>query len=412
MSDLRVLDFSKTYKHSKGNDRFSIRSISLEIREGESFAILGPSGCGKTTLLKCIAGLLQPDKGNIRIGEENILPLPAEKRGFGMVLQESLLFPHMTVIENVAFGLKMQGWGKKERIGASQEVLAAVGLSGYDYRYPNELSGGQQRVALARAIVTKPKLLLLDEPFSALDPDIRGEMRQLVKDLHKQFRISMLFVTHDQDEAFEIADRIAIMHKGEILQTGSPMDVYTKPNHPFVARFIGSGNVIEGELHQGVFQSGDFHLELTLFSKILSGTGWLVIRPELFRSVTSVEEAQMSGILKDVKFRHGYYHLQVDTGNLTIHMLKNMQNKRIPQVGDMIYLTLDASQIHFIPNIQYTADEQLQTLKESLNVQQKEWFNLWEDRMQYIAALQKEAVYHHGFIDGIHLSASIFEPNN
>jgi ABC-type Fe3+/spermidine/putrescine transport system ATPase subunit len=353
MPVLRVLGLSKTYNHSKDDDGFSVRSVSLEIQEGESFAILGPSGCGKTTLLKCIAGLLHPDEGIIRFGDENIMPLPAEKRGFGMVFQQPLLFPHMTVIENVAFGLKMQGWGKKERVGTSQEVLAAVGLTGYDDRYPNELSGGQQqRVALARAIVTKPKLLLLDEPFSSLDPGIRGEMRQLVKDLHKQFRISMLFVTHDQDEAFEIADRIAIMHKGEILQTGSPMDVYTKPNHPFVARFIGSGNVIEGELYQGVFRSGDFLLELTLFSKILSGTGWLVIRPELFRSVTSVEEGQMNGILKDVKFRHGYYHLQVDTGNLTIHMLKNMQNKRIPQVGDMIYLTLDASQIHFIPNIQ------------------------------------------------------------
>jgi putative spermidine/putrescine transport system ATP-binding protein len=352
MSDLRVLGLSNTYKHSKDNGGFSIRSVSLEIREGESFAVLGPSGCGKTTLLKCMAGLLPPDEGMIWIGEENITPLPAEKRGFGMVFQQPLLFPHMTVIENVAFGLKMQGKGKKERWVASQEVLTAVGLSDYDSRYPNELSGGQQqRVAVARAIVNKPRLLLMDEPFSALDPGIRSEMRQLVRDILKQFRITMLLVTHDQDEAFELADRIAIMHKGEILQTGSPIDVYMKPSHPFVARFIGSSNVIQGEFHQGVFRSDHFHIALPTVNEVPSGPGWLVIRPELFRSVTSTEECQMSGVLVDVKFRHGYYQIQVDIGNLTLHMLENMPNRRIPQVGDTLYLAFDTSQVHYIPTI-------------------------------------------------------------
>jgi putative spermidine/putrescine transport system ATP-binding protein len=351
MSDLRVINLSKTYNHSIDNVGFSIQAISLEIHEGESFAILGPSGCGKTTLLKCIAGLLHPDEGEVSLGDNNMEVIPAEKRGFGMVFQHPLLFPHMTVIDNVAFGLKMQEWGKKERRRASQEVLDAVGLTGYDDRYPNELSGGQQqRVALARAIVIKPKLLLLDEPFSSLDPGIRGEMRQLLKDIHKQLRISMLLVTHDQDEAFELADRLAVMNNGQILQTGSPMDVYKKPNHPFVASFMGSGNVIEGELQQGIFQAGDFQLDLNPSTELASGAGWLVIRPELFRLVTKEkkEEAHISGILIDVKLRQGYYQLSVAIRNQTVYLLESMKNNQIPQVGDTLYLDMDTSQIHFI----------------------------------------------------------------
>lgn len=352
MPDLHIKELTKTYKRIKNDNGFSIQPVSLHIREGESFAILGPSGCGKTTLLKCIAGLLHPDKGMIGFGEENLLSLPAEKRGFGMVFQQPLLFPHMTVIENVAFGLKMQGWEKKDRISASQEIAAAVGLSGYDHRYPNELSGGQQqRVALARAIVTKPKLLLLDEPFSALDPGIRSEMRQLVKDLHQQFQITMLFVTHDRDEAFELADRIAIMNEGQILQMGSPMEVYLKPDHPFVARFIGSGNVIEGELNHGEFRLGDFCLDLTSTGDLPSGPGWLVLRSELFELVTSTDEYQLSGLVASVKLRQGFYQLQVDTGQITVEVVKNMQNHQIPKVGDPVYLTLDHTQVHFIPTI-------------------------------------------------------------
>jgi ABC-type Fe3+/spermidine/putrescine transport system ATPase subunit len=352
MSDLRVLGLSKTYRHSKESTGFSVRSVSLEIQKGETLAILGPSGCGKTTLLKCIAGLFPPDEGIIRLGAKNITPLPAEKRGFGMVFQHPLLFPHMTVIENIAFGLKMQGWGKKERVGASQEILAAVGLSGYDDRYPNELSGGQQqRVALARAIVIRPKLLLLDEPFSALDPEVRGEMRQLVRDIHKQFQITMLFVTHDQDEAFELADRIAVMYEGEVLQIGSPMEIYMKPDHPFVARFVGSGNVIEGELHQGVFRTGPFHLDLTSIIGNLTGPGWLVIRPEWFRSVTSAEEGQWNGVVTEVKFRQVFYQIQVDTGHLTLDMVENIHGLRIPKVGDPVRLALDIRQVHFISTI-------------------------------------------------------------
>lgn len=352
MADLRVSALSKTYNGAKDHDGFSIRLLNLDIREGESFAILGPSGCGKTTLLKCIAGLLPPDEGSIWIGEENISLLPAERRGFGMVFQQPLLFPHMNVIDNVAFGLKMQGKGKKERQAASREVLAAVGLSGYDSRYPNELSGGQQqRVAVARAIVSRPRLLLLDEPFSALDPGIRGEMRQLVREIHKQFHITMLLVTHDQDEAFELSDRIAIMNEGEILQTGTPTDVYMKPSHPFVACFIGSNNVIQGEFQEGEFRSDQLRITLPNMDEAPSGPGWLVIRPELFRSVTCTEEWHLSGVVVDVKFRQGYFQLQVDIGNVTLHMLENMPNNRIPQAGETLYLALDSSQLHYIPSI-------------------------------------------------------------
>jgi ABC-type Fe3+/spermidine/putrescine transport system ATPase subunit len=349
VSDLFISRLTKTYKQSKESGGFTIHSFSLNIRQGECFAILGPSGCGKTTLLKLIAGLLPPDEGTITLGEKVITSIPAEQRGFGMVFQQPLLFPHMTVIENVAFGLKMQGLGKKARLESAQEVIAAVGLNGYDHRYPSQLSGGQQqRVALARAIVTRPRLLLLDEPFTALDPGIRGEMRRLVKKIHQEFRITMLFVTHDRDEAFELADRIAIMHEGQILQTGSPMEVYTKPDHPIVARFIGSANVIEGEFRQGEFHSGDFRVEVQPIG-ISAGPGWLVIRPELCHLVANKEEGHISGVVTKLRLRQGFYQVKVDTGDVLIEVVEKMHNVNIPQVGDQVSFALDAHQIHFIP---------------------------------------------------------------
>lgn len=350
MSYLHLIGLSKIYNQAQESGVFSIREVHLNVREGEFFSLLGPSGCGKTTLLKLVAGLIQPDTGIVEVDGADVTSVPAEHRGFGMVFQQPLLFPHLTVMDNVAFGLKMQGIGKKERQERAKEMLAAVGLEGYDRRFPSELSGGQQqRVALARAIVIRPKLLLLDEPFSALDPGIRAEMRQLVKNMHQRFRMTMLFVTHDRDEAFELADRIAVMNEGEMVQTGTPMEVYRKPRSPFVARFIGTGNVIEGEVNNGSFRSGSFIFPLDDSYQGLQGPGHLVIRPESFRIASGHKEALVSGKVREVKFRQGFYQIQVDAGDTILEVMEKADGDACLQAGQSVSLELDASQVHFIP---------------------------------------------------------------
>jgi ABC-type Fe3+/spermidine/putrescine transport system ATPase subunit len=353
MSVLSIARLTKTYKASGSNNGFSINSIDLDIHKGEIFALLGPSGCGKTTLLKLVAGLISSDGGSITQDGNDITNISPEARGFGMVFQQPLLFPHMSVMNNVAFGLKMKGMGKSERFKQAREVIASVGLSGYEGRLPNELSGGQQqRVALARAIITRPKLLLLDEPFSALDPEIRTEMRQLLKSIHHTYQMTMLFVTHDRDEAFELANRMAVIHEGAVLQTGSPMDIYLKPNHPFVASFIGNENIIEGNCIQEVFKSDMIEVKLNMKDDKFTGPGWLVIRPECFTIVPSQEAGQFSGKVIDVKFRQGFYQIRLQLGELTLTIVEKLQRSAaVPKTGDILFLKLDLNGIHFIPKL-------------------------------------------------------------
>jgi len=224
-----------------------LRDLSLDIAGGEIVALLGPSGCGKTTVLKIIAGLLRPMSGELLFGDEMFTTVPAERRGAAMVFQKPLLFPYLTVAENVAFGLKMRRTPKHEAARRVAEALRLVQLEGYDARRPKELSGGQeQRVALARALVTEPRVLLLDEPFSALDVGLRSEMRALVRSLQRRLCITTVFVTHDQEEAATIADRIALLLGGRLEQFGAPRDFYTAPSTPEAARFFG-WKVITGQ---------------------------------------------------------------------------------------------------------------------------------------------------------------------
>jgi ABC-type sugar transport system ATPase subunit len=231
-----------------------LRNVSLSVRDGEFLALLGPSGCGKSTLLKIIAGLLMPAVGDVRFGNESVLKVPAEKREAVMVFQKPLLFPYLTVAENVAFGLKMRQLSGSEIRVRVTEALQMVQLNGYESRKPNELSGGQeQRVSMARALVTRPRLLLLDEPFSALDENLRVEMRQLVRQLQQQLKITTVFVTHDQAEAALMADRIALLMQGKLEQTGVPRDFYLAPATARVAQFFGwklfAGKRRGNELH-------------------------------------------------------------------------------------------------------------------------------------------------------------------
>ena len=217
-----------------------LKDLCLQMAEGEFMSLLGPSGCGKTTLMKAIAGILPVEQGTVMLDGEDITHLPIHKRGTVIVFQDMRLFPHMTVADNVAFPLKMQGIPKTKRLERAHDLLEKVQMDGYENRLPSELSGGQQqRVALARALASQPRLLLLDEPFSALDDNLREEMRRLELDLRRAFGMTVLLVTHDREEALSMSDRVAVMFDGNLLQVGTPRQVYDRPVSRQVADYFG-----------------------------------------------------------------------------------------------------------------------------------------------------------------------------
>jgi ABC-type Fe3+/spermidine/putrescine transport system ATPase subunit len=239
-TDVALTRVSKSFQGVRAVD-----DVSFEVAPESFFSLLGPSGCGKTTLLRMIAGFVQPDHGDIAIRDEVVNRKPPYRRDTAMVFQNYALFPHLNVFENVVFGLRYRGVEPRDRRGRVEAALEQVGLTGHDRRYPSQLSGGQQqRVALARAIVTRPALLLLDEPLSNLDQRLRQQMRTELRKIQKDVRITTVYVTHDQAEAFSMSDRIAIMHRGKILQLGSPDDIYLRPASEFVLTFIGETNKI------------------------------------------------------------------------------------------------------------------------------------------------------------------------
>ncbi|TBU72231.1 ABC transporter ATP-binding protein [Phytopseudomonas daroniae] len=222
--------------------------INAEIEQGEFITLLGPSGCGKSTLLRCIAGLTEVNGGRILLDGEDLVPLPPQKRGIGMVFQSYALFPNMTAAQNVAFGLRMQKIDKDEAAQRVQDALAMVELGDYASRYPHQLSGGQcQRVALARSLVTRPRLLLLDEPLSALDARIRRHLREQIRGIQQELGLTTLFVTHDQEEALVMSDRIFLMNAGQIVQSGDAETLYTAPVDAFAAGFIGNYNLLDAD---------------------------------------------------------------------------------------------------------------------------------------------------------------------
>lgn len=238
---LKIENISKIFEKGRG-----VKNISFQLEKGELVSFLGPSGCGKTTLLNIIGGFIKNDSGSIYLEDKDITEYPPEKREIVTVFQNYALFPHMNVVENVKYGLKYRGYNKEEQIKLAKEYLKIVGLEGYEKNSVGELSGGQQqRVALARALVLQPKILLLDEPFSNLDAKLKIAMREEIKELQKRLGISMIFVTHDQEEALSISDRIVVMSNGEIVQIGKPEEIYYSPKNRYVAEFIGKINFLE-----------------------------------------------------------------------------------------------------------------------------------------------------------------------
>jgi iron(III) transport system ATP-binding protein len=243
-TNLTIQEMRKRYAETE-----ALAGVSLEIRGGEFFTLLGPSGCGKTTLLRCIAGFLKPDSGQILCDEERLDRLPAHKRDIGMVFQNYAIFPHLTVFENVAYGLRARRVEPTAIRQRALETLRLVQMEGLADRRPDQLSGGQQqRVALARAMAIRPRLLLMDEPLSNLDAKLRVEMRTEIRRLQRELGITTVYVTHDQEEALAISERLAVMNGGRVEQVGFPWDVYQTPRSAFVAQFIGTSNALRGRL--------------------------------------------------------------------------------------------------------------------------------------------------------------------
>ncbi len=231
--------------HGQVAGQVAVDSLNLSVREGELLALLGPSGCGKTTTMRAIAGLLAPQAGRIVLAGQDITHMPPNKREIGLVFQSYALFPHLSVFENVAFGLRLRGVAGDELKRRAMEAIVMVGLSSFERRLPRELSGGQQqRVALARSVVVRPRLLLLDEPLSNLDARLRLEMRSELQRLQRELGVTMMYVTHDQVEALALADRVVVMRAGKIAQQGSPADIYERPTSAFVAQFVGIENML------------------------------------------------------------------------------------------------------------------------------------------------------------------------
>ncbi|MGK2902610.1 MAG: ABC transporter ATP-binding protein [Mycobacterium sp.] len=259
----------------------ALDGLTLRIQPGELVALLGPSGCGKTTALRILAGLDEADTGSVAIDGRDIGRVPANKRDIGLVFQAYSLFPHLTVLDNVAFGLKMRGVGSRERAGRAAEMLDLVGLSAQSGRYADELSGGQQqRVALARALTIRPRVLLLDEPLSALDAHVRSQLRDEIRRVQLEVGTTTLFVTHDQEEALAVADRVAVMNAGRLEQLAAPAELYTRPATPFVAEFVGLHNRVTVRVLDGRVRLWDKTVA------VLPGSvneGVALVRPEAIR---------------------------------------------------------------------------------------------------------------------------------
>ncbi len=336
----------------------AVKDVNLEIGEGEFVTLLGPSGCGKTTTLRMIAGFETPTSGNIRYDGRVINDLIPQRRNFGIVFQSYALFPHMKVRENVAFGLKMHGYPKDSVRRRVEELLHMVGLEEHREKYPPELSGGmQQRVALARALAPNPEVILLDEPLSALDAKIRVKLRAEIKQLQTDLGITTIYVTHDQEEALSISDRVVVMNRGAIEQIDRPLDIYKNPKSRYVADFVGTSNFFEGELSGNLLLGDDFHFEVARPPGDLAGPVTAAIRPEKIEILTEREARPaaagnlLSGRLVVVIFLGLMVRLVVRAGEreLIVDFLEKRYEESGLQRGDTLRLYLPPEAFRVYP---------------------------------------------------------------
>ena len=327
----------------------ALHGVSLNIEKGEFFTLLGPSGCGKTTLLRMIAGFNSIEGGDFYFGENRINDVPAHKRDIGMVFQNYAIFPHLTVEENVAYGLKARKVDKKEIDRRVKEALELVQIAPLATRKPSELSGGQQqRVALARAFVIEPSVLLMDEPLSNLDAKLRVQMRSIIKKLQRRLGITTIYVTHDQEEALAISDRIAVMNQGRVMQVGTPSEIYAKPENPFVAGFIGVSNFLNCDVTKcegGVAKvsiKGELDIDVPV-RKNYTGKAQLSARPEqLFFSETGMPgKVMFSTFLGDFI----EYEVELFDGQTLIINEYTKDTAKVHEVGEKVFISFDATRI-------------------------------------------------------------------
>lgn len=349
--DLNVEGVTKLYGEFAALD-----NVSLAVRRGEFLTLLGPSGSGKTTLLMSIAGFVQPDRGDIQLDRRSIVRLPPERRNFGMVFQGYALFPHLTVFDNVAFPLRIRKCSQADVQAKVNAALDLVQLASRADRYPRQLSGGQQqRVALARAMVFTPHLLLLDEPLSALDKNLRSEMQDELKRLHKRIGLTFIYVTHDQDEALSMSDRIAVMRDGRIIQHGSPSELYDQPATTFVANFLGRSNFLRGNVEALVPGGFAFAHQGTRFSQALPGSDGpapgrdvvVALRPEKISIIDGGARSDnvLKGVIAEWNYLGAQFRLVVDTLEFgaVVVVIPTWRSGAPPATGQPVSIGWDAS---------------------------------------------------------------------
>jgi putative spermidine/putrescine transport system ATP-binding protein len=348
----------------KFGDITALHAVSLQVGRGEFMTLLGPSGCGKTTLLNLVAGFFSPDGGEVRIGDELMNEVPTYKREIGMMFQNYALFPHMTVAANIGYGLKMRGVPKADigrRVG---DVLALVKLTGLEDRKPRQLSGGQQqRVALARSLVINPKVLLLDEPFSALDKNLRASMQVELREIQRKLGVTTIFVTHDQSEALSLSDRIAVMSEGRIRQVGTPAEIYAKPSERFVASFVGDANVLRCRLEKidesdAVVVLGS--TRVNVLASALKGLSPpaavdLFIRPEQLHVSEMGGPSASVGTIAALIYQGGHVDLYLDSadsmsGRLLVRLPSHEATMKWP-IGAQVNISVDSSNVIAFPTI-------------------------------------------------------------
>ncbi|GIP35207.1 ABC transporter ATP-binding protein [Paenibacillus sp. J2TS4] len=338
---IEVSGLRKHYGHFE-----ACKDVSFRIGQGNLIGLLGPSGGGKTTILRLLAGLEIPDSGEIRFAGQRVNEVPPQKRGIGFVFQNYALFKHMTVFENIAFGLHIQKVKKSDIRERVLELVALTGLQGMERRYPHQLSGGQrQRVAFARALAPKPQLLLLDEPFAAIDAKVRKELRSWLKEMISRVGVTTIFVTHDQDEAVEVADEIIIVHQGRLEQVGTPIEIYNRPASAFVAHFIGESNVVHRPS------------ELKGFAGVPE-EAQAIVRPEFIdvgrgRELATPSAAE-KGVVKQVYFRGSSWLVEAEVGSQALFAYRSLESPPLHPGDEVLVL---------IHRLYLFADNRMQTIE-------------------------------------------------
>jgi putative spermidine/putrescine transport system ATP-binding protein/spermidine/putrescine transport system ATP-binding protein len=338
------IDVSLRDVHKSYGDVVAVDGITLDVPRGAFISLLGPSGCGKTTTLRIVAGFERPDRGDVVIRGQRVTNVPPYRRDYSMVFQNFALFPHLTIADNVAFGLRMRRIDRARRARQVREALALVKLADFESRYPDQLSGGQQqRVALARALVLRPAVLLLDEPLGSIDKKLREEMQVEIRDLQRQFAISTIFVTHDQEEALTMSDAIAVMNHGVIEQFGAPREVFERPRTGFVARFMGAENVLEGRVAAADGEVQAIDLGVGRIRACASGRSvgervLVAVRPENIVLSRQDDGLGLRAVVTSVVYHGATTHVHMAAGDVPLfaHMTNRMSDELALQQGESV----------------------------------------------------------------------------